>query len=452
MNSAIGDSGGGTATTPESPFDAPRAHRPLRVLSFDTVLGVSGITTWNLRMAGAFLDRPELGIEWTAVEVGERAEFGRVIAGVPGGARGRVSFVAAAWDENVYSVFRRAYAGNPAWRGADVVLPNGVMQGWLLPERVQRERGVAARPAAVGGIHNDMDIAYDMSGRGATRVEGVFAVSRHCQREFARRYPDRPAAAFVPYGVPVAAEAPAKPRAGPLTLVYCGRVVRAQKRVMDLVPLAAELARRGVDFVLHVVGDGPELPGLRGALASAAGPRAVLHGAMRPEEVLPFLADKHVLVSVSEHEGTSISMLEAMGQGLAPVVTDIASGVRDAIEVGVSGLVAPVGDGATMAGHVERLARDRAVLASLGAAAHRAARDGYSLDASAARMAELLHAAASGPPRGEYHVSPDHPILRDRRMDRPWVPNVLLRGLRRLRAATRRGAGGGGGGNASKER
>ena len=61
-------------------------------------------------------------------------------------------------------------------------------------------------------------------------------------------------------------------------------------------------------------------------------------------EIPAFFGGKHIVLSVSEFEGTSISMLEAMGQGVTPVVTDIASGVRDVIVAGENGWLVPMGD------------------------------------------------------------------------------------------------------------
>src|SRR5207244_12771 len=44
----------------------------------------------------------------------------------------------------------------------------------------------------------------------------------------------------------------------PLKIGYVGRIVQEQKRVMDFVPLVAELAKRDVRFKLKLIGDGPD--------------------------------------------------------------------------------------------------------------------------------------------------------------------------------------------------
>src|SRR5262249_22689299 len=141
-----------------------------------------------------------------------------------------------------------------------------------------------------------------------------------------------------------------------------------------------------------------------------------------------FLADKHVFLSVSNFEGTSIAMLEAMGNGLVPVVTDV-SGVRDVIDPGTNGWIAPVGDIPGLAGRVADLARDPGVLARAGGAAWEAVRSRYSLEASARALADVLHAAAARP-RGSLRLTRAHPAQGV--FDLRWLPNPLTITLRRM--------------------
>ena len=60
--------------------------------------------------------------------------------------------------------------------------------------------------------------------------------------------------------MPTGVEVPAKLRrpyqCRPMRLIYAGRVVQTQKRVMDFAPLVEALARRGVDFRFTIAGQG----------------------------------------------------------------------------------------------------------------------------------------------------------------------------------------------------
>jgi glycosyltransferase involved in cell wall biosynthesis len=409
--------------------DRPATGRPLVAVSFNPGYAVSGVTTWNLRVAGEFAGRPELGVEWQVVEVGPADAIRAVERLVPAELRGRYTFVATRPDENRWCVARRVLRRRPDLVRADVVLPNHCDEGWLAAALLRRGRGRG--PAVVGVLHSDVGRFYASCGAGSAPLEGVVAVSRRCRDEFARCFPDRPPATFVPYGVPAAAAPPAPAPAPPLRVAYFGRLSVPQKRVLDLIPLAAELVARGAAFELHVAGEGPDGSALRAGLERAAPGRAVFHGRLEPEQVAGYLAGKHVFLSVSSFEGTSIAMLEAMGQGLAPVVTDV-SGARDVIEPGVSGWVVPVGDGAALADRLAALARDPGAAARAGRAAWEAVRARYGLEASARALAAALHAAAARP-RGPLRLTRRHPALGV--FDRRWLPNVVTVPLRRLTKA-----------------
>ncbi|HAD13040.1 MAG TPA: type I restriction-modification system subunit M [Saprospirales bacterium] len=109
-----------------------------------------------------------------------------------------------------------------------------------------------------------------------------------------------------------------------------GRLEHAQKRCRDLPAVALALRERGVPFVLRVAGDGPERDDLiaalrhHGLLAGAQRPQdgsVEMLGALSARDIAELLADTDVLLSTSAAEGTSIALQEAMGAGVAPVVT-----------------------------------------------------------------------------------------------------------------------------------
>jgi len=81
------------------------------------------------------------------------------------------------------------------------------------------------------------------------------------------------------------------------------------------------------------------------------------HGLEKQVRLLPYLPQQRlwelfrraeVSVSVSEHDGTPNSLLEAMGCGCLPVCGDIES-IREWITPGVNGLLVPPGDAAALA-------------------------------------------------------------------------------------------------------
>jgi glycosyltransferase involved in cell wall biosynthesis len=90
-----------------------------------------------------------------------------------------------------------------------------------------------------------------------------------------------------------------------------------------------------------------------------------------PNADLPaFLASSDVYVSTSHSDGTSISLLEALACGLAPVVTDIPAN-RPWVKDDETGYLVPVGDYKKLASMIVRLLRDGEARARFA----RAARD-----------------------------------------------------------------------------
>ena len=75
-------------------------------------------------------------------------------------------------------------------------------------------------------------------------------------------------------------------------------------------------------------------------------------------------------MNVSEYEGTSLSMLEAMFYGCVPVVTDV-SGAREFIADGKNGYICPIGDLPGISERIKSLATDRETLKNFGMKCYR---------------------------------------------------------------------------------
>ena len=139
-----------------------------------------------------------------------------------------------------------------------------------------------------------------------------------------------------------------------------------------------------------VVGAGPLRESLlEQARARGAAQRIEFLGVV-DQRVLPEeygRADAFVLPSFTE--GHPKALIEAMACGLACVASDCA-GNRSLIEDGVTGLLFDARRPAELAAHLERLARDPALAARLGAAARERVVSRYDLGVLVAREIALL--------------------------------------------------------------
>jgi glycosyltransferase involved in cell wall biosynthesis len=143
-------------------------------------------------------------------------------------------------------------------------------------------------------------------------------------------------------------------------------VVAAFAATLDAVkdPLTAVSAAAQSGVALLVAGDGPLRAQVEAAAAQAGGGQVRVLG--QRTDTLRILAAADIFLLPSKREGLSFSVLEAMSQGLAPVVSDAPGNVE---AVGDAGLVAPYGDAAGFAAALARLRDDADLRSQLGAKA-----------------------------------------------------------------------------------
>jgi colanic acid/amylovoran biosynthesis glycosyltransferase len=166
---------------------------------------------------------------------------------------------------------------------------------------------------------------------------------------------------------------------GPGETVRIVSVARlAEKKGLDVALRAlSRVAKRGVRFEYHLVGDGPERPKLERLRDELGLDRmTTVHGSVNREKVQAILARSHLylLPSVTardgDQEGTPVAIMEAMAAGL-PVLSTFHSGIPEMIENGVSGFLVPERDDSALAERIIQLASDP----SLWPAMTRAARE-----------------------------------------------------------------------------
>lgn len=272
----------------------------------------------------------------------------------------------------------------------------------------------------VGIGHSDDPWHYEHLCRIGHACDAIVGVSRAITSHMAAVAPDvTPRLSTIPYGIPLPEGPAAAPRSrdpqAPLRIIYTGRLVQRQKRSLDLVAIARELRGRGVPCEVIVVGDGDLRPAMERAGHDLILDRSLwFTGAQPNESVLALLSTCDAFLMPSAFEGLSVGMLEAMSRGVVPVVSDIRSGVPDAIVAGENGLVAPVGDIGAFADRLEWLWKHPADGNRLAAAAIRTVGNTFRLDHMIDRYVELFRRVIADPlprPRGPVvpplHLGPE---------------------------------------------
>lgn len=232
----------------------------------------------------------------------------------------------------------------------------------------------------LGIIQSDDPAPYQMARQYAPWLDAMVGVSSEiCQRLRAIPEFGTTRIAHIPYGIAFPAFQPRQHVVpdSPLRLVYMGRIVEEQKRVSRLATLAQLLAERSANVELSIIGAGPDEFALRTAFGN--NPIVRWRGALRPRDVMSFLAKQDVFLLLSDYEGLPLSLLEAMAAGLVPIVSDLPSGMREVVSDEI-GFRVPIGDVAAATEAVLELERDRGRWRQLSERGSARARADYSAE------------------------------------------------------------------------
>jgi glycosyltransferase involved in cell wall biosynthesis len=198
----------------------------------------------------------------------------------------------------------------------------------------------------------------------------------------------------------------------PLRLIYVGRLEEPQKRITDLVTIVKRLRGEDLAFVLDVVGDGPEASSIKSQLASEVNKGIVrFYGWISEDDVIARLRKADVFLLFSEKEGLPIALLEAMGNGVAPMITDIPSGNRQLVTNGSDGYLIPVGDVEQFVGTIVSLSKRRNHLRELRRKAWQTAR-GFSVERMVKSYADMFEETIAMERASEaIRPAPDFPLM-----------------------------------------
>lgn len=389
---------------------AMNSSSPLLACSGSLMLG--GSTTFLVNLSRSFHER---GLVLDVVGLDERNEMA-------------ADFAAAGARVQCLPRRRLIYEDriHAAWRAMAARKPVAVL-ACLGAESFEPLRLLPAGVARLGVIQSDDPAPYAMARNYASWLDAIVGVSTTiCDRlrkdgAFAKTRIEH-----IPYGIAFGPENVRAPRdfARPLKLVYLGRMIEEQKRVSRLVELARLLAARGENFEFMLAGSGSELATVQEALRGLPSARCL--GEIPNSETRALLRSQDVLVILSDYEGLPLSLLEAMGEGVVPVVSDLESGLRQVVTE-QTGICVPVGNVAAAADAIGALARDPARLAALSSAAGKLAREEYSAARMGQRYLDLIGAIAKPGAVWPEHVSVPAPV----ELKPEWLYQGLGRSARR---------------------
>lgn len=262
--------------------------------------------------------------------------------------------------------------------------------------------------ARIGVIQSHDPLPYTMASRYAPWLDAIVGVSQEIGRTL-REMPafQKTRVETIQYGIEFDAAAMRPPSAAgaPLRVLYLGRLIEVQKRISRVIELIRRLEKKQANVVFTIAGSGPEEAMMREELRDC---RSVTFLGQTPNREVPALLCRHdVFLLLSDFEGLPLSLLEAMGYGVVPVVSDLQSGIGEVVSKD-AGVRTPVGDVEAAVAAIRELEAQRDKLHSLGARAQEIARESYSAQTMARRYLGLIEDLRGKQPASQW--SPSAPI------------------------------------------
>ena len=278
----------------------------------------------------------------------------------------------------------------------DVYVPNCIVPAYFAAGYARRS-GIPT----VGILHSDDPFYWGLvdefiKGPAEFRLSAVVPVSAFLESEVSSIAKALGVAVRrIGCGVPVPNKSTQSPGTA-FRLVYVGRLIEEQKRSTDVAVALCEVVRRNPNLEAWILGDGPAREAVEGIIQQKGlGARVRLLGRVDNADVFEILAQCHGLALLSDYEGLSVSMLEAMATGVVPICLDMRSGIREAVQHGVNGLI--VKDRAEdFFTSVEALQGDLAWWKKLSIAARQTVCERYSIENCARQWVDLVQGLYMG--------------------------------------------------------
>lgn len=224
---------------------------------------------------------------------------------------------------------------------------------------------------------------------------GAFSVLVPVSRSLEEKYQAAAGSASrivrIPYGAPdPGPHLRAQWSEAPFTLVYVGRLLQFQKRIVEVAQAFVEACRRHHHIRCVMIGDGPEGGAVRDIVRAAGMEGQIrLLGRLPAGEVAQVVAGCQVIVLLSDFEGIPVAIMEAMAMGVVPVLLASPNGILELVLHQKTGLLCTDREEGFQAA-VSRLAGDEELWRQLSGGAHQHYEAEFSQDRAMAKWAELL--------------------------------------------------------------
>ena len=287
-------------------------------------------------------------------------------------------------EENIILLLKILKSNPP-----DVFIPNLSVPAYYAAKWV-KEAGIPT----IGIIRSDDNfhhelIDYFASGNPDYRLTGLVCKSKFLEEIVLSKniknfkVLQSPSGTIIPQNI-------AKEPIDDLKLIYTGRLVQRQKRIFDVLNSLSIVIKQIPNTYVSFYGPDRESGKVIERIDSLnLGERLTYNGILSFEEIYPTLQKNHVFVLLSDYEGMSTSLMEAMACGLVPICTKTRSGSLEIIKHDVNGLLVENRD-EDFINAVKRLKNEKGLWSRLSANARKTIEEEYSLEICADKWMNFL--------------------------------------------------------------
>ncbi len=263
---------------------------------------------------------------------------------------------------------------------------------------------------AVTWVQADDGDYYEQVYRLGRYCHAVVCVSQHIQDTVAALNPAIGERAHVIYNSSVHSSDVIEkraPRSDRIRIVYAGRLVQYQKRILDFIDLARALDRLGVPYEVSLIGtfSGQANTGTiftERAKAHLDDGRIRLLGRLPRDRILHELTYSDFFVLLSDFEGLPLALVEGMARGCVPIVPETQSGIPEIVSDNENGLTIPGRDYDEWARAVAELWHDRPRVGRLSRKARDTVRQRFTVEVVGRQFHDLFTRVAAEVAAGAY--------------------------------------------------
>ena len=228
---------------------------------------------------------------------------------------------------------------------------------------------------------------------------------------------------YIPYGVKQISEFPEKDK-GPLNLVFLGRLDEG-KGAHLLYEINKKLKGENIEVNWTIIGKGP----LKDQIHNQWKAESNVHYCQpdSTQEVYDILAKQDIFVFPTSFEGTPVSILECLANGVVTIVSDLPGGIRD-IVTDKYGFRVKLNDSDEFADKIIKLNNNRELLKEMQHNCFKLGNDMFDIDKNSDKYFSFFQEC------GKFKRTERHTNYFLSRLDKPYIPGSIVKLIRKVKS------------------